>query len=257
MSRKRLLSEEMLSLSAAWIQPQSPAHQAILANQDLAALLPRITAAHNAVSATAQPSTDNPRLDEISQEQADIDTRHDDLIRGAHAIFSGIAALLGPHDGADFLELRNQLIPDGLASTQKTYRAESGQADQLATRLTPEIRAITNKIRLDPKNTAHTLTHYLDEWIALGKQLGTLEDEKTRLEPADITPAKHVAARNNWIRIVNLFHALAETAELDPSTYKLIFGPLLDAETKAAHRGRAPAPTPHIQPEAAPETTST
>ena len=257
MSRKSQLSEEMLSLSAAWIQPQSPAHQAILANADLAVIIPRLTTAHNGVATTAQPSTDNPRLDEISQEQADIDTRHDDIIRGTHSILGGIAALLGPRDGADFLELRNQLIPDGLASTQKSYRAEAGQAAQLAPRLTPEVRAITNKIRLDPKNSAHTLTHYLDEWIALGQQLGTLEDEKTRIEPAEVTPAKHLAARNTWIRIVNLFHALAETAELDESTYTLIFGPLLAAETKAAHRGRAPAPTPQIQPVSAPEASST
>lgn len=256
MSRKRLLSEEMLALSSPWIAPQSPAYQAIAANQDLALFIPRITTAHNELASTAQPIRKNPRLDEISDQQSQIDIRHDDLIRGVHAIFTGIATLLGPTDGAKWLDVREQLIPDGLASTQKSYRAQVGQAAQLAPRLTPELRTLTSKIILDPQNSSHTLTHYLDEWITLGEQLGTLEDEKTRLEPADLTPAKHLNARNKWIRAVNLFVALAETAELDQATYALIFGPLLAAEANAAHRGRNPAPGSTNQTEPPPKPTS-
>jgi hypothetical protein len=249
MSAKKLASEEMLQVTADWLNPQSPAHKAILASEDLAPSLPRITAVHENLSKNAQPIVENPRIDQISKEQALIDTRHDDIIRGSYSILTGIAALLGAELGASILELRDNLIPDGLSSTQKSYLAEAGQAAQLSERLTPEVRAVTNKIRIDPKHATHTLTDCLNEWIHLGQQLGSLENEKAQLAPADRTQATLLAARNKWIRMVNLFLATAEAAEIDPATYQLIFGPLLAAQAKAAKRGSKPASAPETPAE--------
>jgi hypothetical protein len=247
-ARKHLASEEMLHLSAAWIQPQNPANVAILAATELAAFLPRLTAMHQELAQNAQPIIENPRFDEISNEQATIDARHDDLIRGSHSIFTGIAALLGAEQGAAFLDLRDKLIPDGLASTQKTYEGEAGQATQLADRITPEIRATLSKIRLDPQHPSRTLMFFLDEWMTLGKELGDLDTEKNRIAPGAHNQAAHLAARNKWIRTVNLFVALAEAAEIDPQTHQLLFGPLLAAEQKSNKRAPKTPPTPAESP---------
>ncbi len=249
MARKRLYSDEMLPITAPWLDPSNPAHQAILASTDLAPSIPRLTSAHEDLSKNAQPLHDNPRIEQISNEQADVDNRHDDIIRGSYSLLTGIAALLGPEHGASILELRDLIVPEGLSSTQKTYLAEAGQAAQLAERLTPEIRALTSKIRIDPQVPSRTFTHFLDEWLNLGKQLGTLEDEKAHLAPANRTQATLLAARNKWIRAVNLFLATAEAAEIDPATHQLLFGPLLAAEAKAAKRSTKPAPAPSNQSE--------
>ncbi|MDI1476761.1 hypothetical protein [Polyangium sp. y55x31] len=244
MALKHLQTEEMLQVSATWTDPQSPVRAAILGNPDLSAKLPRIDEIHSILAVAAQPSK-NPRLDEISAEEARIDVRHDSIIRGVFGFLTSTAELLGGDAGADLIQLRDLLIPDGLPSLQKTYRAQAGQAQQLAERLTPAIKARTNSIFIGQGAAQKSLTEYLEEWIALGKQLGEREDEKGRLlaEQSELASGTAlVKARNRWIRVVNALIADGELAELAPATEALVFGPLRDAEKKADARARsAPA----------------
>lgn len=255
MSRKRLATNEMLFISAEWLKTDSPAHKAILASTDLAPTLPKIQSTHQELSNAAQPIALNPRLFEIIKEQTDIDERHDDIIRGVFGLLSATAALLGAPESAPLLALRDQLIPEGLASVQKSYSAEAGEAAQLASRLTPEIRSQLDRFYVGPKSAQHKLTTYLDEWIQLGAKLGSLEIEKSRLnsnESTTATGAALVNARNKWLRTVNLFLAVAEASELDPETDALVFGPLRMAESRADRRSR-PANSNESAPEQAPE----
>ena len=255
MSRKRFTTAEMLFITADWIKPGSEANQAILASTDLALNLPRIQSAHQELSTAAQPTALNPRLFEIIKEQTDLDDRHDDIIRGIHGLLTATAALLGSSESLELLALRDQIIPDGLATVQKSYSAEAAEAAQLAARFTPEIRTKLDKFLVGPKSAQHKLSQYLDEWILLGNRLGALEIEKSRLnasESAISTGATIMAARNKWIRTVNLFLAVAEAIELDFATENTIFGHLHVTETKADRRARGasspdesiPAPTP-------------
>jgi hypothetical protein len=240
MAFKRLSSEEMLQLSGTWVDPKSKAHKAILASADLAPAMPRLTAAHEALAKLTQPASADPRLAAIVTEEAVIDPRHDDIIRGAHGLLTGAAFLLGA-DGAELLALRDTLFPDGLSSTQKSYRAEAGQAAQLATRLTPALRAQLASIVVGPKGEKKTLEHFIDELLTVGARLGVLEDEKGRLQPGPAEPAGSgvgaalLAARNQWVRVGNALVANGEVAGLSAETDKLVFGPLRAAE-KAAER---------------------
>ena len=239
MALKRLFSEEMLQLSGTWVDPKSKAHKAILASPDLAPSMPRLTAAHSALATLAQPAVEDPRLAEISKEEAALDPRHDDIIRGGHGLLTGSAFLLGD-DGAELLKLRDTLFPEGLSLTQRSYRGEAGSAAQLAKRLTPALRAQLAAIVVGPKGEKKTLEQFVDELIAIGAQLGALEDEKGILQPAPGEPgagsgAALLAARNQWVRVGNALVANSELAELDAETDKLIFGPLRAAE-KAADR---------------------
>ena len=239
MALKRLFSEEMLQLSGTWVDPKSRAHKAILATADLAPSMPRLTAAHSALATLAQPAAEDPRLAAISKEEAVLDPRHDDIIRGGHGLLTGAAFLLGD-DGVELLGLRDTLFPEGLSLTQKSYRGEAGSAAQLAKRLTPALRAQLASIVVGPKSGKKTLEQFVDELISLGAQLGALEDEKGILQPAPGEPgtgtgAALLAARNQWVRVGNALVANSELAELDVETDKLIFGPLRAAE-KAADR---------------------
>ncbi|TKD10058.1 hypothetical protein [Polyangium fumosum] len=256
MAFKNLQTEEMLQVSATWTDLQSPARAALLGNPDLSAKLARIDEIHSILAAAAQPAN-HPRLDEISSEEGKIDLRHDAIIRGVYGFFTSTAELLGGEAGADLIQLRDFLIPEGLPSMQKTYRAQAGQAQQLASRLTPAIQMRTSGILIGQVPAQKSMTEYLQEWIALGKQLGELEDEKGRLlaEQSELSSgAALVKARNRWIRVANSLVADGELAELAPATEALIFGPLRDAEKKADARARSataakqttsgPAPTP-------------
>ncbi len=240
MALKRLFSEEMLQLSGTLTDTKSKAHKAILASADLAPAMPRLTAAHEVLAKLTQPASADPRLAAIIAEEAVIDPRHDDLIRGAHGLLTGAAFLLG-EDGAPLLALRDTLFPDGLSSAQKSYRAEAGQAAQLAARLTPALRARLASIAVGPKSVKTTLEHCIDELLTLGARLGVLEDEKGRLQAGAAEQAGSglgaalLAARNQWVRVANSLVANGELAGLDPETDQLVFGPLRAAE-KAAER---------------------
>ncbi len=245
MALKRLSSEEMLQISGTLVDPKSRAHKAILATPDLAPSMPRLTAAHSVLAQLSQPASADPRLAVIMVEEAALDPRHDDIIRGAHGLLTGAAFLRG-EDGAELLALRDILFPDGLSSTQKSYRAQAGQAAQLAARLTAALRAQLASIVVGPKGDKQTLEHFIDELITIGAQLGVLEDDKGRLQSAAITPAPGagaalLAARNQWVRVANALVANGEVAALDEETDTLIFGPLRAAE-KAADRRAAGAP---------------
>ncbi len=245
MALKRMLSDEMIHVSSAWIDPKSGARKAILANPILAPILPCIQKAHDTLAVATQPSVADPRLSEIIEEESRDDSRHDEIIRGTDSFLSGACMLLGPDKAAtDLSTLRDFLMPDGLESLRKTYRAEAGQASQLADRLSPEVRAQLASISVGRKSDKKTLAQFVDEWIRLGAALGKLEAEKAQLlaprsqsDPGQ--GSQVVKARNQWIRTANALIASASIANIDEEADSLIFGTLRATEKVADRRGRS------------------
>ncbi len=250
MALKRLISEEMLQVSNGWVAPDAEGTKAILACPELAPLHPRITAVHEGLAAVTQPVVTNPKLKEISEQEAAADGRHDEVIRGSHMLLTGISLLLGQSpDSAAVLAARDKLLPDGLESVNKTYRAEAGQAAQLSDRMA-DLEPLLNSVVVGGTTPARPLTHYVREWISLGAKLGKLEDERARIQatPSVVEGgAAVVEARNRWIRAANALLATAEMAEVDAKIMAAIFGPMWAAEKTADRRGRNP-----IKPEPGP-----
>jgi hypothetical protein len=238
-------AEEMLGISREWIDPKSPAHKAISTDKTLSGVLPHIEAAHAALDEAIKPGEVDPRVSEIAAEQLSIDARHDAIIRGVFTMLTGQSQILGEEGpGAELIKLRDALIPDGMKSISKSYRGEEGQALQLDGRLTPELRAELNAFTIPCEGKKKPLLGYVQEWISLGKELGRLETQKTRLmgAPAEETVgAATVTARNQWIRAVNFLLAAAEMAKLDPEVDSMIFSPLRATERLADRRGRGRA----------------
>lgn len=239
MAFKHIYAEEMIQLSGTWLDSGGKVYAAIKAIPDLASSLPRLQTAHAAVAAAAQPAA-SPRIAAIMDEEASLDNRHDAIIRGAWGTLTSLSELMGD-DGAEFVTLRDTLLPDGLHSQLKTYRAEAGQAAQLSNRVTPAIKAQTDAILVGQGSAAQPLSAYIDEWVSLGKKLGALEDEKGQLEAEPGKGTELVKARNLWIRVVNAMVANADLAALDAETEALVFGPLRDTEQKADERTRQQA----------------
>jgi hypothetical protein len=240
---KNLNPEEMVQISAGWLDPENDGHQAILLVPILVSALPLIKEAHLGVLPLVKPK-ESARLTEIMNLEVEIDIRHDGIIRGSHGALTAMAELIGGDEGEEILALRDALVPDGPQSMLKSYRAEATQAAQLEARLTPEMRRRTDAIIIGGGPSARPLTAFLDEWIALGKQLGALEDEKGRIEAAAGEPVgggTFLKARNFWVRVVNAMVANAELADIDQSKTATIFGPLWNAEKKADERARQAA----------------
>jgi len=126
----------------------------------------------------------NDRLAAIMNLEAELDVRHDSILHGMHGSLTSMAELAGGDEGAALIALRDQLLPDGQQSMLKSYRAEATQAAQLEEQLSPPLRARTDGIQIGEGASAKRLTVFLDEWTAIGKELGALEDEKGRIEAA-------------------------------------------------------------------------
>lgn len=237
MALKNLYTDEMLQLSGTWIDQTDKAYPAIMANADLMPSMPRLQGSHATLSGAHQP-VDDTRLGQIVAQEAQIDQRHDAIIRGIWGFATSKAELLGGTAGDALIEVRDIILPDGLQSQLKTYMAEAGQANQLALRMTPAVRAKTDAIFVGQVPNAKPLTSFVDELIDLGKQLGALENERGQLEAAGSNGAAEQDARNQWIRVINALVANAALAGLDADTDALLFGALRAQEKKADQRAR-------------------
>jgi hypothetical protein len=238
MALMNLLPDEMLAVSGPMLDPNSKAYAIIAAHHDdLKAPYKRLQSAHASLSKAAQPARAD-RIKEIILAQAKIDARHDAIIRGVFSLFGAVAELAGGDDGASLQALRDYLIPDGLSSQNKTYRGQAGQAEQLASRMTPDIRNRTDALRVGEGTNAKPLTSYLDEWISLGRKLNTYEAERGALENEPSVGADLHNSRLDWVRAMNAMVVNAEMADLGSTEMALVFGNLLAAERKGDERAR-------------------
>lgn len=252
MALKRLSTEEMVQLSGPWVTEGTEARDAILAVPEMAGVLPKVEAAHGALHGV-QPTAEDPRLARLQEEAAEEDVQHDTLVRGMHMYLTSLALLSGSSTTADsLLQLRDFLLPDGLETMQKSYRAEAGAGDLLKTRLSDDAGA-KKQLKKIPVLEKH-LGQYVDMLLARAKRLGELEDERARIVNAPASPsdgARLMLARNQWIRAVNALVANADLAELDGDKSRLVFGALRLVEKKADRRVKLPEV--EAAPEPAPE----
>ena len=242
MALKKLTVEEMNQISAPWVTEGNPARAAIDKTPLLAALMPQLQVAHAGIFAL-RAQVEDPKVRELSDRQTALDAAHDERVRGIYGALTGLAQVSGAP--AELISLRDELFPEGLAHTQMTYRGEAGHGAMVVARLDATLQARLRAVNLHDKN----LLDLTNDWLALAKQIGDLEDERCRLAPPPTASADINAARLAWVRIVNALVANAELAGIDPATDHLLFAPLRAAERTAESRGKskaapAPAPTP-------------
>lgn len=240
MALKRLTTAEMVQLSGPMVTEGAEARGRLLAYAETAGVLPRLDVACKALH-EAKKASDNPRLVKLQEEAGETDSRHDNLIRGAHGLLTSLALLAGTAERAEQLtRLRDTLLPEGLSATQQSYRAEAGSAQLLATRVADPV--VKKQLKEIPVHQ-QTLWHVVQEWIGHARKLGELEDERAMLltSAGPSENARMVAARNQWIRAMNALLTMAELAEVDPSVDQVVFGALRLAEKAADRRGKGPA----------------
>jgi len=247
MALKRLSTAEMVQISGPWVTNGTPARKGLQALPECVGILPRVEEAHKQLHG-ARPGQGDARAAAISAEAAEIDARHDAVVRGVDLVLDGIALLLGEGGRAREIDAaRSILTPEGVSIISTSYRNEAGAAALLASRLgrAPDVTKLLASIVVDKKTT---LASFVNERIALGERLGELEDERAqlRLAATESSAVANVNARNAWIRAVNALIANAELAGIPPEQDAMLFGALREAKTKANRRGKAPAvePTP-------------
>jgi hypothetical protein len=244
MALKWLTAEEMVAISATWVTAGEEARAAIEKVPLLAALLPSLEQGHGDL--VQLRAKEGPRLRAISQKEAEIDARHDGLVRGIVGTLTMLAAV--SDDGEELLAIRDKLFPEGLGHTKLSYRGEVGHAAVIGKLIDDSMKARLKAIAVHKK----TMEDLVLAWLSTASQLGQLEEEKARLaESSPSVGAETQTARTAWIRLAKGLMSNAKLARLDDATDQLLFSALRTAERAAESRARGrAAPTPPVPPPA-------
>lgn len=226
---------EMLALSTGWLGPQRPA---LSAAPELAALLPRLDEAHQALLRvqSAAPATSGDQAQRLADEARDLDDRHDHVVR---SLYFAVSAALSYHlsgESPDLVTvgrleaLRDMILPEGLATTQATYEAEAAMASRAAEAVAsdPEAQRLLREIRLLPRVSGLDL---LAQWADLGNRLGAVELKRASGHGAE----NPVRARNAWLSVVASMLSVLAVAR-SASASRAVLDPLNEACAKAAQR---------------------
>jgi hypothetical protein len=200
-SLKEISAARMVSITEAWLDParDRPKFQTLAFGKGL---LEIIQSAHDGILATHKKDDPVSReVGTISDKQTRLDKRHDRKIRAVYFILTGLAeASDDPNEVAALMLARDELLPNGISATQSTYQDEAANVETAAKRVSPASRGLLKKIAVTRGNNVWTI---VEEWFAAGRELGTLENHKGRLEATPGGPAAEaLRARNGWIRVV-------------------------------------------------------
>jgi len=196
---KELSAARMLAITEAWLDParDRPKFNALSSGT---VLLDIIQTAHDGVRATH----DTPVSRDVAvvlDKQGRVDRRHDRKIRAVFFLLSGLAeASDDPNEVAALHTARDELLPNGLSATKDSYADEASNVELAAKRVSPASKGLLKKLAL-PRGSAWSI---VEAWFAAGRELGTLEQQKNRLEASTTTgsPDESLRARNTWIRVV-------------------------------------------------------
>lgn len=265
MALKHLELSEMVGLTGAWVGAQRTLLQAI---PQTAAWLPQLDETH-ARAVKAQPVSFTEQEAEVAKivgQQAVLDDRHDDLIRGT-SLGLELEQVLCRASNPPRLERAAQcqralsvLLPRGLLIVNALYVAEAGNAAQTREVLASEewLRDLLASI---PTSDGGSLLTVVEAWCSIGEQLGLLEEKKAaiqaRITNTYQTPrAEILAARNAWLALVNMILGIFPLIEGHQDAIEALRAPVLRTAEIAGKRsspqdeqGAAPdAPTNPTNP---------
>jgi hypothetical protein len=240
----------MIAISDPWVD--SIKDKPLLESVPLTAgLVPILAATHNQLLVLRiVPAAKEALMQTLSSQAWTLDTDHDDKYRALHSILSGWAQVSNTARRLEIETVRDTIFPDGLAGTQRTYLAESGNVELALSQITPAIEAVLNSIVVDSKS----MFELFHEWVTVGRELGNVERERARLTEKDagsgVTAKDILLARFKWIRAVNALCALLDLdSEIPEDTRIRLLQPLRTAEAKFARKkSQAVDPTEGLDP---------
>lgn len=241
---KHLIVEEMVALVSPWTR-KTKRQATFLSIPEIAGLLPKVTAAYNAVVAV-QPvdRSTSPEVAKVEAQLVEVDNRHDPLARCAlrtlEAERERCYAMETPdaERAARCDEVTAMLFPTGLSILKASFLAESGNTARVAKLLEekPEVEGFLKGVFTTDKKP---LLETVRRWIATGVKLERLEHEREELLAKQSVPVAKVtiqAARSQWLKVISAILSNLELSDAAPEAIEAIRGPVLRASERAAKR---------------------
>lgn len=247
---KHLSIIEMAQLIKPWVT-KTKRKAAFVSIPEIAGLHAKVTQIHAELVA-AQPAEASPSAElRAVIEQADAaDVSHDALARATHGGLvaeRGYALATRPPAVERARKVDDaiaKLFPEGLAIVNASHLAEAGNTARVGELLERE-PAIAELLASIPVHGFGELSVVTQRWLAAGKQLAKLEEQREDLEADQVTSPLGKEAQNRlrarWIRLVSQVLSLLELSDADPRDVARIRGPILKASARAGKRYGAPA----------------
>jgi hypothetical protein len=240
MGYKDLTSAEMIAISGDWISADTEAGKLFRATKQLDSVYQFITAAHEGLGASqvVGDSTVERELQALAEKNAELDARHDKLVRCIWKTLNALAEGAKTKARATlYLDTAKAIFPDGASSTQATYAGQAGNAALVEQRLKPEHKEMLAAITTPDG----TLAQHVSRWKKRALELGESDKERARLvaqKDAGVTRADAQVARTEWVRAADLLVRTLRMAKLTPAELETLTGPLTKAVERATKRGK-------------------
>lgn len=243
---KHLTSEEMIALLTPLIR-SGKRRKAFMAIAEIAALEPKVKAAHSALMAS-QPVelSEIPELKEIQDEGSGTDMLHDDLARAlslgleAHAAQLRIAEPPKPELAEQCLAAQKRIFPSGLNIVNASWLAEAGNAERVGRLIQKEEKWIADLIKGISAVNNTTLYDVCLRWIDSGKRLGVLEQKRdmlvAKLKSAEGVPKNPQEARRMFFRVVSAILYNLDLSDAPAEHIEEVRGPIVRASDRAGKR---------------------
>lgn len=255
---RHLTLAEMVSITGQLVE-KTARRDTFLSISEVAPLHPQVVLAHSGVLAVqpAEAGT-SAEMKAITEREAGVDVRHDHLAR------AGIASL--EHEKQHCLAAEEpdqarammcdrvsaQIFPDGLSCINVSWAAEAGNTARVAKLLKdqPWIEKFLSTIAVPSgkkgskkgqkgQSDQKTLRDTMNEWIAVGRELHKLEEQREDLVAKESSGANQktiFAARAQWIRVVNGILTNLNLSTAPAEKIEAIRKPILAASERAAKR---------------------
>lgn len=243
MALRNLNVRTLVSILDGWTNP-SRARPLLAGMPLLAALLPKLDAIKEDLVNTQGAGVALDRnLKELTSEASRLDAIHDRKKRGAYQILSGLAEVSdSPDQATALIELRDRLIPEGLAALRQSYLDEAGDAKLLPARLDGPSSDLLKSIAVG----AGHLGDVVDSWLAAAAGLETIEGQRSKLstpsgKEAFVSKSAKNGAKNAAIRAIRMVESSLGMEGADLATVDRLLTSARRAEVKADRRAASGA----------------
>ncbi len=231
----------MTTISERWLDPEQD-RPVLEALPVISAFIPVIEASHEGlITKQVLLSSLNSELSLVQEQLGVADEHHDRYKRGVYYILTGLAEVAEDRDSAaDFIDLRDRLLPLGLGEVRRSYVDEIGDANRLRGRLDDDARAFMASLSISDD----TIETYVERWLEAADEMRQLNEQRIAIElrrtsgeSRATTQAEAHEAKLQWIRMVRALEAnLALESELTDELRTRILGPIKLAEAEADRR---------------------
>jgi hypothetical protein len=234
MAWRDMTAEEMIAATSSMDSSRKELNAEVL----LAALMPRLFGAAEALVGYQQRVGEQTQQAQVLTRLCEVkDIRRDACHRAAYGLIGADRDVATTQEArAQAVEAQAALYPDGLALNQLSYQAQGGRDAMIGAALTPRLRAYLGGMRV----TSHTALQLVEEAVALGPEIASLEIQRNGLLKAEdataVSAGDVYALRLAWVQVMGAIEQLLPMTALSADQIEAAFGPARQIAVVAGQR---------------------